>query len=1159
MPGTIYRLLRTRRAVVWALTFIALTGWLALSGGNMNPLLPSALAAATFTVTNTNDSGPGSLRQAILDANATPGTDTIAFNIPGAGVQTIKPASGLPTITDPLIIDGYTQPGARPNTLVQGHNGVLLIELQGPVGATSGAFTAFGLSITGGGSTIRGLVINNFEGGIRLLQRGGNTIEGNFLGVNAGGNLPLGNRLYGILIASSSNNNLIGGTLPQARNIISANGAEGVYIDNSRFNQVQGNYIGTDASGTAPLGNLESGVSLFASHDTMIGGTTDGAGNTIAYNRWHGVSLSGLNFSTTSGVARDFIRRNSIFSNNLIGIDYKLDGVTPNDPGEADSAAMKIQNFPLITSVTSGAGSINIQGTINSTPNTALSIELFSSAACDPSGNGEGANYLGTTEALTDINGNGSFSATFAGALPEWRVVTGTATDTAGNTSEFSPCFGDNATGSVQFSALSFPVSEDIGSAVVTVTRTGGTAGTITVNYATGGGTATAGTDYVQTSGTLTFADGETVKTFTIPVINDGVAEPDETVNLTLFGTADREFLGGSYTAALNISDLSKPLELSMFPQELRVAEGDTGITTGLLTVTLSAATSRTVTVNYSSSDGFNGVTSADYQALSGTLTFNPGVRTQTISVQIIGDNIDEFDETFRVAIGFPTNAIITENRGAAGVTIIDNDAAPTLTIDDTSIIEGNSDNSQAFFTLRLSHPTQKLIMVQMFTSDGMATAADRDYAGVSSTFGFVQLTGMTTQVPITVFGDTKNEPDEGFFLNLIDSANVIIGDRQGLATIVNDDGVTPIPNAIQFGQPYYTVSEGVGSLNITVTRSGDTSAPASVKYATSDPTNANYQCNVQNGLVASRKCDYHIAVGRLRFAAGETTKQFTLSLINDVYVEGFHEDFTLRLSNPVGGVLGNSSNVTVFIFDDDVAGVTAPNPIDNTSFFVRQLYVDLLSREPDPAGWAGWTDRINLCGQPGQAPPPCDRVTVGGDGFLRSGEFFDRQFFVIRLYRTGLGRILRYDDVGDLAYVSGFLTAEELELNKQDLVSEIVARPEFADRYNPLSNGAFVATLLQTAGVSVPQTVQEAWVAALDNTSKTRAQVFREISERAEVSAKYLHEAQVVSAYYGFFTRNPDGAYLNYLQRLDSGEINLADLANAFINAQEYRQRFGQ
>jgi Calx-beta domain/WD40-like Beta Propeller Repeat len=392
-------------------------------------------------------------------------------------------------------------------------------------------------------------------------------------------------------------------------------------------------------------------------------------------------------------------------------------------------------------------------------------------------------------------------------------------------------------------------------------------------------------------------------------------------------------------------------------------------------------------------------------------------------------------------------------------------------------------------------------------------------------------------------------------------SSFLTTNDQNGLFDVfaVRLNVITTTPT-LQFSQASYTVSEGATFINITVIRSGNTSAPASVKYSTGDATDADFRCDPstlgQLTGVASRKCDYHIAVGRLRFAAGETTKQFTLSIVNDVYVEAA-ESLTLTLSNPVGAVLGPNSIVPVTITDNDAGG--AANPIDNTQFFVRQLYVDLLSREPDPAGQQGWITRIDQCGQPGQPPPPCDRVTVAGDGFLRSGEFFDRQFFVLRLYRTGLGRILRYDEVGDLAFVSGFLTAAELELNKQDLAAEMVLRAEFANRYNPLSNAAFVATLLQTAGVSVPQDVQNAWVAALDAGSKTRAQVYREISERPEVSNKYLHEAQVVSAYYGFFTRNPDAAYLNFLQRLDSGEINLGDLANAFINAAEYRSRFGQ
>jgi hypothetical protein len=361
------------------------------------------------------------------------------------------------------------------------------------------------------------------------------------------------------------------------------------------------------------------------------------------------------------------------------------------------------------------------------------------------------------------------------------------------------------------------------------------------------------------------------------------------------------------------------------------------------------------------------------------------------------------------------------------------------------------------------------------------------------------------------------------------------------------------------FSSATYSTNESVDSISITVNRSGDTSAAATVKYATSDATDVNFNCNPstpgQALGAASRKCDYHIAAGRLRFAPGETSKQIVLSLIDDAYSEG-PETFSISLSNPTGAALGSTSLATITINASDIPGQS--NPIDLTTFYVRMLYVDLLSREPDAAGFAGWVHRIDFCGQPGEPPPPCDRVTVGGDGFLRSNEFFDREFFVIRLYRTALGRILRYDDVGDLAYVSGFLSDADLELNKQDLVTDIMSRSEFGNMYNSLTNSQYVDTMIQTAAVTLPAGVRDGWVSALNSNTKTRAQVFRELSERAEVSAKYLHEAQVVSCYYGFFTRNPDGAYFNYLQRLDSGEINLGDLANAFINAVEYRQRFG-
>jgi len=248
---------------------------------------PDAVRAASFTVTNTNDSGPGSLRQAILDANTNPGTDTITFNIPGTGPYTIQPTSALPTITDPVIIDGYTQSGASPNTNPAGTglNTVLMIELDG---SNAGIYVA-GLHISAGNSTVRGLVINRFHGygskGIEVDMNSGNVIEGNFIGTDVTGTVALGNNIQGVLINAPGNT--IGGTTPVARNVISGNGASGVRISGNG-NLVQGNFIGTDVTGTAPLGNSGRGIFIFGSNNT-IGGTTAGARNIISGNGSNGV------------------------------------------------------------------------------------------------------------------------------------------------------------------------------------------------------------------------------------------------------------------------------------------------------------------------------------------------------------------------------------------------------------------------------------------------------------------------------------------------------------------------------------------------------------------------------------------------------------------------------------------------------------------------------------------------------------------------------------------------------------------------------------------------------------------------------------------------------------------------------------------------------
>ncbi len=255
----------------------------------------TALAAATYTVTTTADAGAGSLRQAILDANGNPGADTIEFNIPGSGVHTISPATVLPTITDPVSIDGYSQPGASANTDPVGDDAVLLIEIEG----SAFSFGQNGLLLGAGsdGSTIRGLVMNRWPGpAVQATNSGNNTIAGNFLGTDPSGTVARVNANPGVaigvyIIGASISNNVVGGTTPADRNLISGNPLGGVQTLYGTAHKIQGNFIGTDVTGTLPLGN-SVGVTI-NSASNVVGGTAAGARNVISANTSTGVLVQG--------------------------------------------------------------------------------------------------------------------------------------------------------------------------------------------------------------------------------------------------------------------------------------------------------------------------------------------------------------------------------------------------------------------------------------------------------------------------------------------------------------------------------------------------------------------------------------------------------------------------------------------------------------------------------------------------------------------------------------------------------------------------------------------------------------------------------------------------------------------------------------------------
>jgi CSLREA domain-containing protein len=380
---------------------------------------------ADDTINGTCDAAHCSLREAINAANASRGQDTIYFSIPGSGPHTILVLrGGLPIITDAVMIDGTTQPGF---TL---HPRIVLD------GTQAGA--ANGLWITGGGSTVQGLALNNFVGaGILLTIGGNNTLQRNFIGVDAAtGTQARGNRDGVYLLASG--NNLIGGADDSVGNVISGNTDDGVNLEGplSTGNRIQGNFIGTQVDGVLPLGNSGDGIKISGtSSDNTVGGNTPDALNIIAFNGRNGVYIEEGDRATGNAILG-----NSIFSNTRLGIDLLDDLVTPNDSDDADTGPNNLQNYPVFQSAIADETTITITGILNSTPDTIFRIEFFQNTTCATGGNSDGAALLDTMQVTTDGSGLAPITLVIPAPILSGQRITAMATDPDNNTSEFSPC-----------------------------------------------------------------------------------------------------------------------------------------------------------------------------------------------------------------------------------------------------------------------------------------------------------------------------------------------------------------------------------------------------------------------------------------------------------------------------------------------------------------------------------------------------------------------------------------------------------------------------------------------------------------------------------------------------------------------------------------------
>jgi hypothetical protein len=493
----------------------------------LTALLASAAAGATtFTVTNTNDAGPGSLRAAMLAANAQQVTGggacephDIVFAIPGNAPHTIQPLSPLPPLQIGMRLDAFTQAGSSPNSLTLGYNGIPGIELDGSLAGAADAFLVQALVPGGGicggsGSLFRGFAINRFAGSAisagndacvpgQGCSTGAITIVGNLIGTDVTGLLPRGNGIVlarpSIRFGSFSTNNVVGDQIvseggpitPAAgnRNVIAAGGGDGVSITSSVAGsfaagiKVRNNFIGVAADGVTAMGNAGNGVFVGVNasgtqvHDNLVSDNAgdgvrivDNAGIAVLDGNGIGIGLNGAALGNTghgvyvansdgvgmvrrfgagdptkpsianNGGAGVFVEADSVLDsisvpigdNGGLGIDLAPPGVNANDAGDPDGGANEGLNFPVVTTATFNTTTLqgNIQGTLNSTPNSSIEVEFYVSTACDASGNGEGQTVLTGAfggplfaNVTTDASGNGTFNVTTS-FLPAGRFVT---------------------------------------------------------------------------------------------------------------------------------------------------------------------------------------------------------------------------------------------------------------------------------------------------------------------------------------------------------------------------------------------------------------------------------------------------------------------------------------------------------------------------------------------------------------------------------------------------------------------------------------------------------------------------------------------------------------------------------------------------------------
>ncbi|MDQ4120908.1 MAG: hypothetical protein M3209_05635 [Acidobacteriota bacterium] len=972
--------------------------------------LTGASQAATFTVTNTADSGGGSLRQAILNANASAGADTINFNIAGGGVHTILPqgANPLPEITDSVTINGTTQPGYAGNPV---------IEIDGSSLDQTKIYS--GIIVRNGNVIIKALVIRDFLGRGIIVECSANcasnlpslVLTGSRIGTNSDGTIAAGNGGGGVKISTNQaatsqiggtsaneknvisgndsngieiNNNFqdqppdnsfliinnmigtnlagtaalpndtgiyikasrvtIGGDAPAERNVISGNNYYGIIIGSNRnsddFNIVEGNYIGTNATGTAALGNQRDGINIGPSDNNRIGGVQPGTGNVISGNGWNGITFSPDAYSTPN-------------ANVALGPNDTL--IYGNKIGTNAAGTVAIGNSFSGISIVGNNNIVGLAGT--STSSNIISGNVWNGVVIHDTrqwygnygphhtkskGNKIQLNYIGTNSAGADL-GNGKSGVLVSGEVTDTLIG---GSSVAENTIAFNE--GD---GVALFKAnhnqwyTTIPFDAQIAANKIHSNNLRGI--NVYGDDAPAGNDpldADEGVNNLQNAPVLSGAYADTIvgtlhstpgKTFSLDFYsspscdNSGKGEGQNYLNSISVttdanGNASFETFFGAPAGAVVTATATAPSTLgnasgstSEFSQcvtssgQLATKISFNAATysvnesagTATITVTRSGGLISAASVNYATVHGGTAVVGQDFTSTSGTLNFNAGQATKTFTIPIVDDTKDEADEIINLALSNPSSNGMLINPSTAVLTITDNDNPPTVSIKNYSAAEGNNGTKPFTFDVTLSEASGLPVSVKWQTSGNYSTAtAGIDYTAGTGTLNFAP--GETLkQITVQVNGDTDVETNETFRIELYGAVNATFADSQAIGGIHDDDN----HGKFGFSAASYDVNESAGGKIIVVHRTEGIGGTVTVDYATT------------NSGTATANTDFTPVSGTLTFLEGEETKTFIVSTLDDQASEQT-ETINLVLSNPTGGATLGLSATNINILDDDTA-----------------------------------------------------------------------------------------------------------------------------------------------------------------------------------------------------------------------------------------------